>query len=117
MRKRILNTYKDAGYEMPTVEAVASGEKDKVNAVHIIDSLIEEGSLTRLDYQYCIDKEAMDKAMEGLVRHINENGKITLAEFRDMLGTSRKYAMAILDYTDRNKITLKEDDYRVLYSV
>ncbi|MBR4024746.1 MAG: SelB C-terminal domain-containing protein, partial [Firmicutes bacterium] len=117
MRKRILKTYKDAGYEMPTVEAVASGEKDKVNAVHIIDSLIEEGSLTRLDYQYCIDKEAMDKAMEGLVRHINENGKITLAEFRDMLGTSRKYAMAILDYTDRNKITLKEDDYRVLYSV
>ena len=59
----------------------------------------------------------MDRAMEGLVRHINENGKITLAEFRDMLGTSRKYAMAILDYTDRNKITVKKDDYRVLYSV
>ena len=59
----------------------------------------------------------MDKAMEDLVQHINENGKITLAEFRDMLGTSRKYAMAILDYTDRNKITLKKDDYRVLYSV
>ena len=117
MRKRILKTYKDAGYEMPTVEAAASAEKDKVNAVHIIESLIEEGSLTRLDYQYCIDKEAMDKAMEGLVRHINENGSITLAEFRDMLGTSRKYAMAILDYTDRNKITLKKDDYRVLYSV
>lgn len=117
MRKRILKTYKDAGYEMPTVEAAASGEKDKVNALHIIDSLVEEGSLTRLDYQYCIDKEAMDKAIEGLVKHINEKGKITLAEFRDMLGTSRKYAMAILDYTDRNKITLKKDDYRVLYSV
>ncbi|MBQ5955114.1 MAG: selenocysteine-specific translation elongation factor [Firmicutes bacterium] len=117
MKKRILKTYKDAGYEMPTAEVAASGEKDKVNALHIIDSLVEEGSLTRLDYQYCIDKEAMDKAMEGLIRHINENGKITLAEFRDMLGTSRKYAMAILDYTDRNKITLKKDDYRVLYSV
>ncbi len=117
MRKRIIRTYKDAGYEMPTVEAAVSGEKDKINAVHIIDSLVEEGNLTRLDYQYCIDKEAMDRAMEGLVKHINENGKITLAEFRDMLGTSRKYAMAILDYTDRNKITLKKDDYRVLYSV
>ena len=51
------------------------------------------------------------------INHINEKGSITLAEFRDMLGTSRKYAMAILDYTDRSKITVKKDDYRVLYQV
>ncbi|MBO5994245.1 MAG: SelB C-terminal domain-containing protein [Firmicutes bacterium] len=117
MRERILKTYREAGYEMPTVEAAVSGEKDKVNAVHIIDALSEEGRLVRLDYQYFIDKDAMDKAMEGLKRHIEENGRITLAEFRDMLGTSRKYAMAILDYTDKNKITEKKEDYRVLYQV
>lgn len=46
--------------------------------------------------------------------HITNNGKITLAEFRDMIGTSRKYAMAILDHTDRERITAKEGDYRIL---
>ena len=47
-------------------------------------------------------------------RHITESGHITLAEFRDLLGTSRKYAVTILEYFDEKKITRKIDDVRVL---
>ena len=42
------------------------------------------------------------------------NETLTLAQFRDLLGTSRKYALAVLEYWDRNKITKKDGDLRRL---
>lgn len=114
MKDRIKKLYKDKGYEMPTVDEVIQTEKDTVNARHIIDAMISQGELVRLNYQYCIDREAFDTALEKLKNVIKNNGRITLAEFRDIIGTSRKYAMEILDYLDNQKITMKVDDARVL---
>ena len=115
LKNRIIKLYSESKYEMPTVEEVLSKEKDKNNVKHIIEALSLEGKLVRLDYQYYIDSEAYDKALILLKEKITDTGKITLAEFRDMLGTSRKYAMAILDYMDQEKITKKIDDYRIIY--
>ncbi len=114
LRNRILGRYRQSVYEMPTVDEILETERDKVNARHLIDSLVDEGELVRLDARYCIDSGAYDKALSMIKEHITDNGKITLAEFRDMIGTSRKYAMAILDHTDRERITAKEGDYRIL---
>lgn len=114
LRNRVLGRYRQSVYEMPTVDEILETERDKVNARHLIDSLVDEGELVRLDARYCIDRGAYDKALNMIKEHITNNGKITLAEFRDMIGTSRKYAMAILDHTDRERITAKEGDYRIL---
>ena len=114
MKERIIKIYKDSRYEMPTVDEVLQTEKDQINARHIIDALINCGELVRLNYQYCIDKEAFDNALDKLKDKIHQNGRITLAEFRDIIGTSRKYAMEILDYLDSKKITQKVDDARIL---
>jgi len=114
MKERIIKIYKDSRYEMPTVDEVLQTEKDQINARHIIDALINCGELVRLNYQYCIDKEAFDNALDKLKDKVHQNGRITLAEFRDIIGTSRKYAMEILDYLDSQKITQKVDDARIL---
>ena len=45
---------------------------------------------------------------------MEEHPELTLAEFRDLLGTSRKYALAVLEYYDKNKILKKEGDIRRL---
>ena len=52
--------------------------------------------------------------MELIRRGIQEKGQITLAEVRDLLGTSRKYAVVILETLDREKVTKKIGDARVL---
>jgi len=46
---------------------------------------------------------------------IKASGKVGLGEVRDMFGTSRKYAQALLEYMDRGKITRRVGDDRVLY--
>ncbi|MCC6935671.1 MAG: selenocysteine-specific translation elongation factor [Thermomicrobiales bacterium] len=53
-------------------------------------------------------------AIEARVKEIlDTNGSITLAEFRDVFGTSRKYAQAVLEYLDRQRITRRVGDARV----
>ncbi len=45
---------------------------------------------------------------------LRERGRITVAEFRDLLGTSRKYAMPLLEWFDARGITRREGDFRML---
>lgn len=114
MKKRLQKLYSEKGYEMPTLDDALATEKDKKNATHIIDAMAASGELVRLNYIYYIDGRAFDAALEKIRQHVKAEGKITLAQFRDIIGTSRKYAMAILDYLDEKEITVKIDDYRVL---
>jgi selenocysteine-specific elongation factor len=46
--------------------------------------------------------------------HLNEKGRMTAAEFRDLLGTSRKYAVPLLEWLDAHGVTIRNGDYRTL---
>jgi selenocysteine-specific elongation factor len=58
--------------------------------------------------------EAYREMVDRVSSHIRENGSVTLAEVRDMLGTSRKYAQALLEHMDAERITRRVGDERVL---
>ena len=49
--------------------------------------------------------------VQGFVR---EHGRMTMAEFRDLIGTSRKYAVPLLEWFDARGITVRSGDYRML---
>jgi selenocysteine-specific elongation factor len=46
---------------------------------------------------------------------ITSAGSVTVAQFRDRFGSSRKYALALLEFLDERKITRRVGDARVLY--
>ena len=62
--------------------------------------------------QLCIERSIYEDIWEKTKQHFAEHEELTLAEFRDMLGTSRKYALAVLEYYDKNKILKKDGDVR-----
>lgn len=70
--------------------------------------------VVRLSPEIIMHREFYDKATTRMLQLTKAQGKISLAEFRDLLGTSRKYAVALLDYYDRIGITVRQGDYRVL---
>lgn len=115
MREEIIGTYKSAGYEMPKTEDVTAAFNDGVSAGHIIEALCAEGILARISYQYCLDREKYDDAACIVKSKIASKGVITLAEFRDAIGVSRKFAVEILEHFDKVKLTKKVGDSRVLY--
>ena len=57
---------------------------------------------------------AYDEMKQRIVSHLREHKTITLAEVRDMFGTSRKFAQALLEHMDGRHITRRTGDVRVL---
>jgi selenocysteine-specific elongation factor len=114
MQQRLEKHYEDAGYEIPDIDEAVAEEDDKVLAKQMVEALAEDSRLIRLSYQYYMHRVHFDEAMKRFRNHMGQNKGITLAEFRDILGTSRKYAMLILEYLDEQKITALTDDVRVL---
>ena len=57
---------------------------------------------------------AYDEMVNQIISRLKSRGKITVAEVRDMFQTSRKYALAIMEHLDEQKITRRVGDERVL---
>ena len=115
MTEKMEKLYLEGGYAPPDTEDVlAQMGRDQKKAQQVHNALITGGTLARMDGQICFHRQHYDRAVELIRRGIQEKGQITLAEVRDLLGTSRKYAVVILETLDREKVTKKIGDARVL---
>jgi selenocysteine-specific elongation factor len=112
----LLNKYAENKYNPPKFsEILAENKFDKNQMQMVYQALIDMGYLVRLEEDIAFDKDAYNQAIQNVREHITQKGSIQLGEFRDLLGTSRKYAMALLDSFDQQKITKRVEDKRILY--
>jgi selenocysteine-specific elongation factor len=58
--------------------------------------------------------DALEEARRRVVDHLEAEGSITIAQLRDHLGTSRKFAQALLEHLDAEKLTRRDGDAHVL---
>ena len=68
--------------------------------------------LERLKDRLQTMREAVERGIGLLRGHCAVHGEITAAAFRDLIGASRKYSIAFLDYCDRTGVTLRVGDVR-----
>lgn len=116
IKAAIEKSYSENRFNPPKITELAESKGfDKEQCRLVYNALIEMGELVKLDEDIAISRAAYNEAVEILRKYIKENGSIQLGQFRDLLGTSRKYAMALLDNFDQNKITKRIGDNRVLY--
>lgn len=80
----------------------------------LLSALQHQGVLVRLSEDVLLLKETYDAMVTGIVEHIRANGSMTVAQVRDQFGTSRKYALALMERLDELKITRRVGDERVL---
>jgi selenocysteine-specific elongation factor len=76
--------------------------------------LLEQGLLVRLGEDVLLRRSDFEQMAVRIQQHLREQGTITLAEVRDLFGTSRKYAQAVLEEMDARRITRREGEGRVL---
>lgn len=79
----------------------------------ILDVLARRGEAVRLDKDLWFGREAVAAARETLVGMLGDGGEVTLAGFRDAAGCGRRNAQALLEYFDREGLTLRRGDVRV----
>lgn len=108
------NIYKKAGIEVPSTDELVGAYKDRKQARQVLSELTKKGILVKAGTGVLMHKEHWDRALSVLRDYLASHPQITLGEFRDLLGTSRKYAVMLLETYDQMKITKKIGDARVL---
>ena len=116
MQETIRQKYIKAGIEAPATNDVVADIKDSKKARQIIEDMHKSGELIKISPAAYMYSEAYEKVLESIktLAGQSEDNTFSLAEFRDAHATSRKYAMAVLEYLDKKKITKLVGDRRVL---
>jgi selenocysteine-specific elongation factor len=79
-------------------------------------ALAEIGAVVRIDEGVIFTRETFTDIQQQVLDLIDRQGSITLAQFRDHFGSSRKYAQAVLEYLDQRRITRRVGDQRVRHA-
>ncbi len=80
----------------------------------IVSALMHQGVLIRLSEDVLLLRETYDEMVRRIGAFIREHGSMTVAQVRDEFNTSRKYALALMERLDEQKITRRVGDERVL---
>lgn len=116
IREKLMQIYSTSGIETPITEHILEGfpSNERPEAKQVLESLITSGDLILLTPQICLYRKDYDRVLETAKLHFEANDSLTLAQLRDLLNTSRKYAQAIIEYFDKIHITRKDEDIHYL---
>lgn len=94
-------------------------EAEALVGSEVLGALIEQGTLVKVgnaETAVLFLHESYDEALARLLAYLREHGKMTAAEARDVLGTTRKYILPLLEHMDERRITRRIGDERVVGS-
>jgi len=84
------------------------------NDEDLLLALLEMNTLLRLSADVLLLPQTYDEFVAWLTSFISQNNSVTVAQVRDAFNTSRKYALALLEYTDSQGLTRRVGDERIL---
>jgi selenocysteine-specific elongation factor len=105
----LLSVFRDAPYTTPSVSDCVSQLQEDLFA-----ALLEDGTLVKVSADVVYLGETLDEIRSRVIEHIRQEGSIDVAQVRDMLQASRKYAVSLLEYFDQQRVTKRVGDARVL---
>ena len=115
LRALMETTYVQAGLMPPTTKAFleenALAAKDVAQMFRL---LMEEGVLIKVSEEFYYSKAAMDDVVERVRGFFASNQEMGPQDFRDITGLTRKFAIPVLEYLDKEKITMRIGDKRQL---
>ncbi len=114
-KKIIEDAFALAGLKVPALKDVLAGLKvDKVRAQKIVTLLLRDKVLVKISEELVFHRDSLDALRRSLTAEKTKSPKIDVARFKDMTGVSRKYAIPLLEYLDRERVTKRVGDERVI---
>ena len=110
---KIILIYTNAGLRPPTnSEVKAACAAPPALYKQAVNQLFKDKRLVAIAPQLCLSRTCYDDALAKLCAHFALNEEGSLAQLRNVLGTSRKYAQVFLEHCDNKKITRRYGDVR-----
>jgi selenocysteine-specific elongation factor len=114
-KKTIEQAFASAGLKVPSLKEVLAGLKvDKVRAQKIVTLLLREKALVKISDDLVFHHSALTDLRHKIAALKSTSPKIDVARFKDLTGVSRKYAIPLLEYLDRERVTRRIGDERVI---
>jgi len=112
-RRTIEDAFAAAGLSAPGVQEVLNSTGlEPARARGVLQLLIRERRLERIDEDLVLHASAVT-ALRTLIAECRGR-RITVPAFKDLTGVSRKYAIPLLEFLDRNHLTRREGDQRIV---
>jgi selenocysteine-specific elongation factor len=111
----IERAFASAGLKVPALKEVLAGLKvDKIRAQKIVTLLLRDKVLIKISEELVFHQSALMDLRGKMTALKASTPKIDVGRFKDMTGVSRKYAIPLLEYLDRERVTRRVGDERVI---
>ena len=112
-KKIIEDAFAAAGLKVPALREVMAGLKvDKARAQKIVTLLLRDKTLIKISEELVFHHGALEQLRRQMAVYRANSSKIDVAQFKEMTGVSRKYAIPLLEYLDRERVTKRVGDAR-----
>lgn len=112
-KKKIEDAFATAGLKVPALHEVIAGLKvDKARAQKIVTLLLRDKLLIKVSDELVFHRSALEQLRADLLAYKAKSPGIDVAKFKELTGVSRKYAIPLLEYMDRARVTKRVGDAR-----
>ncbi len=114
-RDQIAVAFEKAGLAVPSArEVLANLRLDHARAEKLLRILLKENVLHKVTEDLIFHQSALRELREILARRKAQNNRLGVTDFKELTGLSRKYAIPLLEYLDRERVTRREGDGRII---
>ena len=116
IQTNILNLLDREGFTSSSLEQLSKKmdfSKDKI--IRVLNVAEQEGKLLRIDGNLMFTKQNFIVLKDKVLHHFISNDILSIPEFKELAQTSRKYAVPLLEYFDKKKITYRDGNSRKLF--
>ena len=115
MRNQLAERFRSLGLQVPSPDELITNLKlDRNSARKIIQLMVKENALVKISEDMLIHRAAVDKLIADVKALKSKNPKMGVGEFKDLTGVSRKFAIPLLEYLDRQRVTRRVGDERMI---
>ena len=111
----IEQAFRVAGLKVPALKEVLGGLKiDQARAQRLVTLLLREKALVKLGDDLVFHREALENLRSSIQTYKTKSPKLDVAKFKELTGVSRKYAIPLLEHLDRERVTRRAGDERII---
>ena len=114
-KAQIEQAFATAGLKVPLLKDVlAALPVDKARAQKIVTLLLRDRVLVKLADDLVFHRDALEALRRQVIANKAKTPKLSVPQFKDLFGITRKYAIPLLEYLDRERVTRRVGDERII---
>jgi selenocysteine-specific elongation factor len=114
-KRHIELAFATAGLRVPALKEVLAGLKvDRSRAQQIVTLLLRDRVLIKVSEDLVFHRDTLDRLRRMIAEYKKTSTKLDVSRFKDLTGVTRKYAIPLLEYLDRERVTRRMGDERII---